>query len=355
MIHLKIAYGVSTSISGCEAGNVDIEQPCSQNWVSSATDLPMDIQNLRIAGDSSRIAQVVRNLLSNALKFTPQHGTVVVQTDFQECRDKCGDLETIQMKDGQEVVVERRGTLRFRVTDTGVGMSEDQLANVFGEGVQFNVNELQAGKGSGLGLFITKGIVGQHRGKLIAESGGTGKGCVFTATLPAYHVPTEGDSTSSQATGQTESSISFKAAGESQNIPQPSENLKLLIVDDVLSNRKLASRLLTNKGHECDVAENGAVAVEMVRDSMINSGNHDEPQRRPYDCVLMDFEMPVMNGPTATAEIRALGSDVFIVGITGNVLSEDVEYFKSQGANAVIPKPLQVSVLEELWMEYSVK
>ena len=354
MVHLKIAYGVSASNNGREVSDVDLEK-CGPHWVSSVEDLPKDILDLRIAGDSSRIAQVVRNLLSNALKFTPQNGTVLVQADFQENIDARCHQETIKLKDGQEALVERRGTLRLRVTDTGAGMSEDELAKVFGEGVQFNVNELQAGKGSGLGLFITKGIVQQHRGELLAESGGKGKGCVFTAAFPAYQVPTENDSISSQETGQLESRNSFTASGDSQLVSPPSETLKLLIVDDVLSNRKLTSRLLTNKGHECDVAENGAVAVEMVRDSMINGGNHDEPQRRPYDCVLMDFEMPVMNGPTATAEIRALGSDVFIVGITGNVLSEDVEYFKSEGANAVIPKPLQVSALEELWMEYSVK
>ena len=84
----------------------------------------------------------------------------------------------------------------------------------------------------------------------------------------------------------------------------------------------------------------------MVRETM---QGHTEP----YDSVLMDYEMHVMNGPTAAGLIRSLGSDVFIIGITGNVLSDDVQYFKSKGANAILPKPLQLSALEDVFMEYS--
>lgn len=83
----------------------------------------------------------------------------------------------------------------------------------------------------------------------------------------------------------------------------------------------------------------------MVRENMLG----DE---EPYDSILMDYEMPVMNGPTASGMIRELGSDVFIIGITGNVLSDDVQYFKSKGVNAILPKPLQLSSLEDLFMEY---
>lgn len=80
--------------------------------------------------------------------------------------------------------------------------------------------------------------------------------------------------------------------------------------------------------------------------------NMHSNEEEPYDSILMDYEMPVMNGPTATGLIRELGSDVFIIGITGNVLSDDVQYFKSKGANDILAKPLQLCVLEGLFMEY---
>ena len=75
---------------------------------------------------------------------------------------------------------------------------------------------------------------------------------------------------------------------------------------------------------------------------------------QPYDTVLLDNEMPVMSGSTAAEHMRAMGSDVFIVGVTGNLLPEDVAHFKESGANAVLPKPFKLSDLETLWMEYGV-
>ena len=90
---------------------------------------------------------------------------------------------------GTEAKYELRGTLEVTVTDSGAGMSKDQVAQLFRDGVQFNVNQLQAGNGSGLGLYIAKGIVEQHGGKLSAASEGLGFGTTFTMTLPLYYIP----------------------------------------------------------------------------------------------------------------------------------------------------------------------
>jgi CheY-like chemotaxis protein len=117
------------------------------------------------------------------------------------------------------------------------------------------------------------------------------------------------------------------------------------VVDDAVLNRKLLSRLLQNRGHVCDLAENGQEAVDLVHQSMTDG--------RPYDCILLDGVMPVMDGPTAATHIRLdLGCDTFIVGITGNVMPEDVDHFKQCGANGVLPKPVKLHDLEVLWMEY---
>jgi CheY-like chemotaxis protein len=110
-----------------------------------------------------------------------------------------------------------------------------------------------------------------------------------------------------------------------------------------MSNRKLLARILANAGHCCEMAENGKVGLHMLLESIESNA--------PFDAVLMDFEMQVMNGPEAAKCIRAAGSDVYIVGVTGNVLPEDVHKFVSCGANAVLPKPIKLADLESLWME----
>ena len=85
---------------------------------------------------------------------------------------------------GEEVSYDRSGSIQIEVTDTGIGMSPDQVSRLFQAGIQFNVNELQSGQGSGLGLYISKGIVEQHGGTMEVSSGGIGHGNTFTCTLP---------------------------------------------------------------------------------------------------------------------------------------------------------------------------
>ena len=246
------------------------------------------------------------------------------------------EFEKIVLHNGEEIEANPRGHFLLTVKDTGVGMTEDQLSHLFGEGVQFNAARLQAGRGSGLGLFIAKSLVEQHRGTLCASSGGLDLGATFTLKLPLYHV-------SVQESSSTDYKRNLTAAASSSSLC--SKKLRILVVDDAASNRKFLSRLLERNGHHCDKAENGQCALEMVRDTML--GNVE-----PYDCILMDYEMPVMNGPTASSLIRGLGSDVFIIGITGNILRQDVEYFRSRGANAILPKPIYMSALENLFVEH---
>jgi CheY-like chemotaxis protein len=154
---------------------------------------------------------------------------------------------------------------------------------------------------------------------------------------------------------------------------------KVLVVDDAASNLKMRTRLLMRGGvRECVQAANGQEAVEaylQARDAAgaleaqtmqlqcIEEGggggageSMSEPAQmvatphvEPFDAILMDFEMPVMNGPAATAKLRALGCTAPIIGITGNVLPADVQLFKQHGATAVLPKPLNITELESVW------
>jgi signal transduction histidine kinase/CheY-like chemotaxis protein len=300
--------------------------------------LRREVRNCKIVGDSVRLTQVLRNLVSNALKFTPEGGKLIVQASWVEGssnkKDKAKE-KLFVLKNGEELLVKPSGHMQIQVQDTGAGMSESQLAQLFSHGVQFNVNDLQAGQGSGLGLFIAKGIVEQHEGRLWADSEGIGHGTTFTVSLPMYHVPGL-DGTS---TNQDESTYLGDYSSRS-------ECLNILVVDDVSSNRKLLSRLLKNRGHYSDMAEDGAVALAMVKQAIAD--------KNPYDTILLDYEMPVMNGPTTATELRAMGCDVFIVGVTGNMLAEDIAYFRSCGANAVLGKPIKIAGLDEIWSEYGI-
>jgi CheY-like chemotaxis protein len=106
-------------------------------------------------------------------------------------------------------------------------------------------------------------------------------------------------------------------------------------------------RLLQRRDHFCVEAKDGFEAITKVKDAA--------QECHPYDMILMDYEMPEMDGPEAAKHIRALGYDLFIVGITtGNLFPDDVAHFKACGANAVFPKPLNLAVLEELWVEHCV-
>ena len=264
---------------------------------------------------------------------------------------------------------------------------------------------IKAGGGSGLGLYIAKGIVKQHNGNLVASSKGIGHGSTFEMTLPLWRVA-EGDSdccgfgplvqrriekrlkhrqdvrsmqaataSSSQTlkannqgiekeehdskpvTGarqmldrdNTEKTVDATGSASSNAFDQVAPTvLQVLVVDDVKSNRKLLKRLLENNGHQCDEAENGKDCVEMVRKAS-DSGI-------PYDAILLDYEMPVMDGPTAAKQIREqLKNDsINIVGITGNVLPDDVKFFLEAGANDVLAKPVKMKELFESWSEMGV-
>ena len=248
---------------------------------------------------------------------------------------------------GETIHVAPRGYLQVDVTDSGAGMTTEQVSRVFHEGVQFNVNELQAGQGSGLGLYIAHGIAVQHEGNLTVASRGLGQGTTFTLTLPLYHVPEQDLPECILRSRQLDCHTTAGQEGGNTKIQPtilgqpPLEKYRILVVDDTAMNRKLLLRLLRNKGHACDEADDGDSAVQAVR-AALESG-------RGYDTILLDYEMPRMKGPDAAAAVRKLGCDAVIVGITGNTLPEDVQYFKANGANAVLPKPLDIKDLEDVW------
>lgn len=342
----------------------DIESGCE-------SDMDHYVESVKLVGDSVRITQVIRNLVSNAIKFSRENGDIYVSTKFDVVEEKLRTTKIFELKNKEVARCERIGNIVFAVKDNGVGLSSSQLKDLFKAGVQFDVNDLQAGKGSGLGLYISKGIIEQHGGKLSAVSDGLGYGATFSVTLPIYNVPNvsksqqesgwskkEGrhvcpdTSIKTAKTWPTACSVAESNGGwhenaetkdqkDSRRVKRSAGNkLKILLVDDSKSNRKLLDRLLSMRGHRCEHAEDGHIGVEMAIKA--------EGFAQPYDLVLIDYEMPTLNGPEAVKQIREYGCDVFVIGVTGNTMADDVNYFKACGANLVLPKPFKVKHLEKL-------
>lgn len=192
---------------------------------------------------------------------------------------------------------------------------------------------------------------------MTAASDGLGLGTSFIMSLPLWQTVQADNETpelnmvSADGIARIESASSC-CDNEALTSPTTSSlrlttsSLRLLVVDDVKSNRKLLRRLLENEGHRVEDCEDGLKCVDMVIAA--------EKANIGFDCVLLDFEMPHCDGPSAAKEIRRLGYDVFIVGVTGNVLPSDVKYFTASGANDVLSKPVRLSDLDQLWMEYGI-
>eukprot|EP00607_Mallomonas_marina_P010604 CAMPEP_0182422460 /NCGR_PEP_ID=MMETSP1167-20130531/8165_1 /TAXON_ID=2988 /ORGANISM="Mallomonas Sp, Strain CCMP3275" /LENGTH=481 /DNA_ID=CAMNT_0024600543 /DNA_START=986 /DNA_END=2431 /DNA_ORIENTATION=- len=381
------------------------------------------IQLLTLFVDGNKIAQVIRNLVSNGLKFTPRGGTVTVRVSIVD------DLINNRLQKA----------LKIEVTDSGAGISPSNQLKLFKEIVQFHPGRLQRGGGSGLGLYISNGIAALHGGQLSVWSAGEGEGSTFTLRLPIdmesmitsagspslstiYEVdqreigrvndlwrslsnsdddveaegdelytvakkypgaslfnqetlsrvfqptppiaPWEEDERSIGMSAQESSdrakrneSISpiHKGASsrsfdfEAERDPNKNESstkkneisaMTVLVVDDSELSRKMQCRLLRRRFRSCIEAENGLEAFMKVQEVMLTDSAVE------IDLIVMDSEMPGMDGSEATKKMREIGYKGGIIGLTGNVSEDDVKLFLDHGANAVLSKPLNIESFE---------
>jgi CheY-like chemotaxis protein len=282
---------------------------------------------------------VIRNLVSNGIKFTTSGGTVAVFVRW--CKDGLPDVVF------SESDLPRAGSLVLEVVDSGAGMSLENQANLFKEGMQFNANQLQAGGGSGLGLWIAKGFVDLHQGLLSAHSEGEGQGTIFRLELPLLQseetvgtYSADEESRASQSGADTKAGPSMSAVSVRLRPVEKDKSVvkTVMVVDDSAPSNKVVCRLLRNSGYICHQAVDGQDCLD-VFEQLSSTGV-------VIDLILMDFEMPRMNGPSATQELRKRGVTIPIIGVTGNVLQADTDCFVDHGANLVLHKPLSVEKLE---------
>jgi PAS domain S-box-containing protein len=253
-----------------------------------------------LLGDPVRLHQIILNLLSNAIKFTKKGHIIVSVRLFHE--------------EASEVTIE------FSISDSGIGIPPEHLRAIFDNFHQASSSTARIYGGTGLGLAIVKQLVEKQGGSINIKSQ-VGKGSTITFYL-----------TFKKATEET----AMKVA-ELEHLEFEKEltikNIKVLVVEDIPLNQLLMKTLLNDFGCEYEIAENGKIAIQKMRE-------------KDYDIVLMDLQMPVMNGFEATEFIRTkLESQTPIIALTADVTTVDLEKCKAVGMNDYIAKPIDERIL----------
>ncbi|MEM1043549.1 MAG: ATP-binding protein [Bacteroidota bacterium] len=254
-------------------------------------------------GDPAKVRQVLLNLLSNAVKFTHE-GSVTLRVG----------------RDGDHV--------QFQVADTGIGMTEEELGVVFESFTQADASTTREYGGTGLGLTISQRLAVLMGGTLTAASE-PGRGSTFTFRVDAPAADTPQDAPAA-------------ALGDAQPQDRPGDALRVLVAEDNAVNQTVIRRLLDRLGIQPDVVGDGAQALSALLDAA--------ESQAPYDLVLMDIQMPVLDGLAATRRIRTdLAPDVqpTILALTANAMEGDREDCLEAGADGYLTKPVRREELAE--------
>ncbi|MDR0655550.1 MAG: response regulator [Treponema sp.] len=280
--------------------------------VEKGITLRLNIENIEHDGlstDSLRLNQVLINLLSNAIKFSPKESEVIVT------------VKETGRAGGESIY-------RFDVSDQGIGISEEQEARLFRPFEQADGGITRNYGGTGLGLVISKNLVGMMGGEISLKSR-IGEGSTFSFTI---RCPAEKEFTDRS----TE-----VASLDSEAPAHDFSGKRCLLVDDIDINREIIIELLSETKIEIEPASNGREAVDKFTAS---------PEGW-YDIILMDMQMPVLDGCSAAREIRSAGrrdSVLPIIAMTANVMEDDVKRAKDSGMNAHLAKPVEISAMYAL-------
>jgi PAS domain S-box-containing protein len=248
-----------------------------------------------LVGDPIRLHQIILNLVSNAVKFTT-NGEITVSVKL--------------LNEDNDIV-----TIEFDITDTGIGILETKLPSIFDDFQQATSGTSRIYGGTGLGLAIVKQLVEPQGGTITVKSK-FGEGSTFSFTLPFQKTKAEAELESNSVELDTEI-----------------KNIKVLVVEDIALNQLLMKTLLDDFGFERDIAGNGKIAIEKLQEKL-------------YDIVLMDLQMPEMNGFEATEYIRKkMNSKIPIIALTADVTTVDLEKCKAVGMNDYIAKPVDEKLL----------
>ncbi len=318
-------------LSKIEAGKLEVERiPFSpENLVNeiralfrmraAAKSLPLNVRfegepPLFVESDPARIRQILLNLVSNAIKFTTTGSVDIV----------------VRMLPGETP------RLQFEVCDTGLGMSPEVVAKLFSAFMQADASVTRKFGGTGLGLSISQRLAKILSGEITVSSE-PGVGSSFYLTM-AVGVPAPAVT---QGTPITAVSQAAKKPPALELLPA---GCRILIVEDGPDNQRLISLLLKKAGAEVSIADNGELGVQAVRDAL--------QRRRPFDLILMDMQMPVLDGYQATARLRAEGYTSPIIALTAHAMTGDRQKCLDAGCDDYALKPLERSTLMAMIRKY---
>ncbi len=260
-------------------------------------------------GDKGSLRIVLRNLLSNAIKFTHEgHVALIVKPE--------------------KSLKNSRLTIRFEVKDTGIGIKDVYINKIFESFSQVDISTTKNYQGTGLGLAISKRLVEIMKGKIGVQSA-EGKGSVFWFVIPL------------------KAEIPEEEAFDESRIIELLKEFRILMVEDNLINQKISKVILEKSGCKLDVANNGKEGLEKYKEN-------------PYDLILMDIQMPVMDGLEATRQIRQFEKKqgerhAFIVALTANAMESDREKAKESGMDGFIAKPFNPKELLKILHDFIIK
>ena len=257
-----------------------------------------------LIGDPTKLSQIIMNLINNALKFT-KNGNVTVITNLETLEDK-------------------KATLYFEITDTGIGIPEDKLSSVFDSFSQGSIEVNRKYGGTGLGLTIVKKLIKILGGHIKLKSV-VGEGSTFSFNLEFQISP--------QQESQIEKKPMIKYDGAKL------VNKKILLVEDNKINQMITKKMLDNKGIICEIIDNGEEAIDLLKTNT-------------FDLVLMDVHLPGINGTIATETIRTFDKVTPIIALTAISLHENREMLLSFGMNEVITKPFVPEEFYSVIAEY---
>ncbi|MEI6347864.1 MAG: response regulator [Bacteroidota bacterium] len=253
-----------------------------------------------LVGDPVHLRQIILNLVSNAIKFTTK-GKITVSV-------------RLLRED------ETKACIEFTITDTGIGIAENKISTIFENFQQASSGTSRLFGGTGLGLAIVKQLT-ELQGGTIRVKSKIGKGSTFSFRLSFLKTKDEVNPNS------------YREETEIAQLDTEIKNIKVLVVEDMALNQLLIKTILDDFGFERDVASNGKIAIEKL-------------QRKSYDLILMDLQMPEMNGFEATDYIRnTMNSNIPIIALTADVTTVDLAKCKAIGMNDYIAKPIDERLL----------
>ena len=265
--------------------------------------------------DPVRLRQILTNLLSNAIKFT-KFGSIRIRVQYK--------------------IVASQAKIEFEVIDSGIGIIPGHISRIFEPFSQADVTTTRKYGGTGLGLSISKRLVEMLGGTFTVESE-LGVGSTFRFSIDASEV---------QAAGESSISLQKTTTDKPSNVAKVSEiDCRVLLAEDSVDNQRLLSFLLKKAGATVTVVDNGLIAYEMAMSA--------KSQGASFDVVLMDMQMPVLDGYKATQKLRAAGYDSPIIALTAHAMKGDRERCLEFGCDDFVAKPVDRSYLIEKIAEYS--